>query len=82
MAKKGLVLRKREIRKMLKSEEITEACKKEAQAIQSTAQVISGQTYGIRQVKLKSRNGFNVYPETKEAKKDNLENNTLMKSVN
>lgn len=82
MAKKGLVLRKNEIRKMLKSDEIAEVCKQEAQAIQSTAQAISGEEYGIRQVKLKTRVGFNVYPETKEAKKDNFENNTLMKSVN
>ena len=82
MAKKGLVLRRNEIKKMLKSEEIAEVCKQEAEAIKSTAEAISGQEYGMRQVKLKTRVGFNVYPETKEAKKDNFENNTLMKSVN
>ena len=82
MAKKGLVLRKREIRKMLKSDEIAEVCEEEAKAIQATAQAISGEEYGIRKVKLKTRVGYNVYPESKEAKKDNFENNTLMKSVN
>ena len=80
MAKVKVVLRKDGIKELLNSNEIAGELLKEAQKAQFNAQQMSGEEYNIRRTKT-DRAGYNVFPETKEAKQDNKENNTLLKSI-
>ncbi len=66
------------IRKMLKSKEIEKICSDYGTAIRNRAG--EGYETGIR--KYPERTGCVVIAVTHKAKKDNMENNTLIKAVN
>lgn len=78
MAKKGtLKLRSKGIRDMLRSDELKNFCKNQAEIAASRA----GDGYGVSTYTGKTRVNASVRAVTKEAYKDNLNNNTLMKAV-
>lgn len=75
-----VVLNKKGIKEFLQSDEVAEYLKPYAEEMQANAKASSGEEYKIRQTKT-DRVGYNVYAATKKAKKDNLDNNTLLKSI-
>lgn len=77
MAKGELKLRSDGIREMLKSDELKNYCKNQAEIVASKA----GTGYGVSTYTGKTRVNASVRAVTNEAYKDNLENNTLMKAV-
>lgn len=77
MAKGKLKLRSDGIKEMLKSEELKNECKNHAELAAATA----GSGYEVSVYTGKTRVNASVRAATKEAYKDNLENNTLMKAV-
>ena len=62
---------------LLKSQEITDAVKEVADQVAARA----GDGYATDVYQAGTRVIASVYPETEEAMKDNLENNTLLKAV-
>lgn len=77
MAKKGLKLRRKGIRELMTSDEIAEVVENIAKDVQATAG--DGYIYNVH--KGKKRVNASVHPHTPKASHDNMENNTLMKSV-
>ena len=76
MAKKGkLKIHKETIKQLMKSEEIQQACLKEAQAIKNSA----GDGYRVDTFLGETRVNCSVTPYTPDAIKDTLQNNTLIK---
>lgn len=65
------------IREILKSDEVMSELRSHAQKVLNSA----GDGYAISEYKGKTRGNVSVYANTKEAYKDNLENNTLLKAV-
>ena len=63
------------IRELLKSDEIMEVLRSQARKVMSGLN--SG--YAMSEYKGKTRGNVSIYANTKEAYKDNLENNTLLK---
>ena len=82
MANVHIELNSEGIKELLKSAEIQEECNKAANIIKRNAEELSGQEYATRKVTDSgySRAATNVYCATKEARKDNYENNTLLKA--
>lgn len=75
MANFKLVLNQKGIKDLLKSSEIKEACKEQAEIMRNAA----GPGYEIGERNYPERIGYAVYPEGEEAWRDNLVNNTLEK---
>ncbi len=65
------------IKELLKSDEIAAACKEQADAIASRA----GDGYEVTTRQYPERIAYAVNAETKEARQDNLKNNTLLKAL-
>jgi hypothetical protein len=65
------------VREMLRSQEILEACRSEADRIAATA----GDGYEVSEYTGTNRVNVSVGAVTQEAIKDNLENNTLLKAA-
>ena len=76
MGKNKLVLRKKEVQEILKSDGIKESLEELCQQVVDAAG--PGYEYQIKMGK--KRLHAKVRPKTKEAKKDNLENNSLLKA--
>ena len=81
MSKVKIDLHDEGIQELLKSAEIAAVCEKEANKVQSSAISMSGGEYGVRKAEMKTRVGYNVYPNSKEAAKDNYQNNTLLNCI-
>lgn len=65
------------IRELLQSDEIREYCEELAYGVASRA----GEGYEVDSMVGKTRANASVYAATREANKDNLENNTLLKAL-
>lgn len=65
------------IRELLQSDEIREYCEELAQGVASRA----GEGYEVDSMVGKTRANASVYAATREANRDNLENNTLLKAL-
>ena len=65
------------VRELLKSSEISGACEEVAAA--AYAQL--GDGYVMEPRNYPERSGYAIYPESREAEKDNLDNNSLLKAV-
>ena len=77
MSKFKFELNSKGVQDLLKSEEMRAHLTKMASGIQSRC----GEGYATDTKQGKKRAYVNIYPETKEAKKDNKKNNTLLKAV-
>ena len=77
MAKVKVVLNRSGVRALLKSEEMKTACAEKAQAIRARC----GTGYATYTYNGKTRVNAMVWTDTAEAKRDNAENNTLMKAL-
>lgn len=65
------------VRDLLKDPAIQAECRKQAEMVAMTA----GDGYEVEERSYPERNGYVVKPVTKEAIKDNFENNTLLKAA-
>ena len=77
MGKVKFVLNKSGVRELLRSEEMMGLCQEYAQGIQERA----GDGYESDTYVGKNRVNAMVFASTSKAKRDNLENNTLLKAV-
>lgn len=77
MSKIKIVLNRKGVRELLKSQPIADACKEQAEAVEGKA----GEGYEVRKRNYPERTGYIVVAETDEAKQDNLKNNTLLKAL-
>lgn len=77
MSKIKIVLNRKGVRELLKSQPIADACKEQAKAVGGKA----GEGYEVRKRNYPKRTGYIVVAETDEAKQDNLKNNTLLKAL-
>ncbi|WP_294542163.1 hypothetical protein [uncultured Gemmiger sp.] len=77
MAKVKVVLNRSGVRALLKSEEMKTACAEEALAIRARC----GTGYATDTYTGKTRVNAMVWTDTAEAKRDNAENNTLLKAL-
>lgn len=80
MAKGFLKLRSEGVKELLQSDEIAQAIAAHADTIKANAEAQSGGTYGMKNTKT-DRVGILLYPADDKSKQDNLDNNTLIKSV-
>lgn len=78
MSKVRIELNEKGMRELLQSEGIDAAIKAKAEEIRANAEASSGEEYHIRQTRT-DRVGYVVEAATTAAKKENLENNTLLK---
>ncbi|MBQ0113619.1 MAG: hypothetical protein KBT03_10850 [Bacteroidales bacterium] len=76
MSKTKIVLNSKGVRELLKSSEVRDYIKSEADAIKGRC----GSGYATDSKYMGTRVISSVYTETKEAYQDNLENNTLLKA--
>ena len=65
------------IRELLKSDEIKSYCEELARGVASRA----GDGYVVDSMVGKTRANASVYADTKEANRDNMKNNTLLKAL-
>lgn len=65
------------VRELLKSEEISEICRAQAEAVAGRA----GEGYEVEERHYPERSGYIVKADTYMARKDNSENNTLLKAL-
>lgn len=72
-----IVLNSSGIREVLKSDEIAEMCREEAEKIRNRA----GEGFAVEVRNYPERTGYAVYPETEEAFYRNLNKNTLLKAI-
>ena len=77
MSKIKIVLNRKGVRELLKSQPIADACGEQAEQVKARA----GEGYEVRQRNYPERTGYAVIAETDEAKRDNLKNNTLLKAL-
>lgn len=70
-------LKKASVRELLKSPEIAAECAKHAEATAAAA----GEGYVVEPRNYKNRSGYAVRPDTFKARRDNLNNNTLLKAL-
>lgn len=70
-------LNKAGVRELLKSPEIAAECGKHATDTAAAA----GEGYVVEPRNYKDRSGYAVYPDTFKARRDNFDNNTLLKSL-
>lgn len=76
MSKVKFELNRAGVRELMRSQEATNVCKTYADAIRTRA----GEGYEVDTYVGKNRANASVYAATYEARKDNLENNTLLKA--
>ena len=76
MSKVKFELNRAGVRELLRSQEAMEVCKTYANAIQSRA----GNGYEVDTYAGRNRVNASVYAATYEARRDNMENNTLLKA--
>ena len=76
-AKVVIKLNREGVRQLLRSQEMQDICKQEAQAIANTC----GDGYDMDVYTGKNRCNAMVWADTWEAKRDNFENNTLIKAI-
>lgn len=77
MAKVKIELNRDGVRQLLRSQEMQDICKQEAQTIANSC----GDGYGVDSYTGKNRCNAMVWADTWGAKRDNLENNTLIKAI-
>lgn len=77
MAKVEIQLNEEAVGQLLRGEEVREMISGMAQTVANNA----GEGYGHREHDSGQRIIANIYPETKEAFRDNLQNNTLLKGL-
>lgn len=77
MSKLTVKLNSQGVRELLKSQEIADACREQADAVAGRA----GEGYSVEQRDYPERTGYVVSAETDEARRDNLKNNTLLKAL-
>lgn len=77
MSKMQFKLNRGGVRELLRSEGMMNACKERAEVVRQRC----GEGYGVSGHTGKNRVNVSVYAETKEARQDNLDNNTLEKMV-
>lgn len=77
MAKVKVTLNRSGVRALLKSEEMKAACAQEAQAVCARC----GTGYSTDTYTGKNRVNAMVWADTAEARRDNAENNTLLKAL-
>ena len=77
MAKVKIELQSNGIRKLMSSEEVIEALEEKAKLVKN----IAGEGYDISRYSGLSRANVSVYADTKKARQDNIENNTLLKAL-
>ena len=78
MSKVKVVLNTAAVRALLlKGDGIMAECEKQAEAIARRA----GNGYATDPYAGRNRGNVSVYPESREAKRDNLRNNTLLKAI-
>lgn len=77
MSNVKIVLNKQGMREMLKSQGVHSAIREKAQQIANNC----GEGYAASSTVGRERALAAVYAETPEAKRDNLENNTILKAV-
>lgn len=77
MARVEIVLNREGIKSLLKSEEMMSVCKEYAEQIRQKC----GDGYEVSPYVGKNRVNVSVSAETLEARKDNSENNTLLKAM-
>ena len=77
MNNKGFVLNGKGVRELLTSDEMKNVLRQYANQVES----ISGSGYTASSYVGKNRANASVVAETKSAKKDNLQNNTLLKAL-
>lgn len=75
MSKVKFELNRAGVRELMQSDEAVNVCKQYADAMQARA----GEGYEVSTYIGKTRANASVYAATEEARKDNLENNTLLK---
>lgn len=76
-SKVKIVLNDAGVRELLKSSEISEACRSAATGVQARA----GEEYILEERNYPERTGWAVRPGTVAAHRDNLKNNTLLKAI-
>ena len=77
MAKVKIELQSNGIRKLMLSEEVIEALEEKARMVKN----IAGDGYEISRYSGLTRANVSVYADTKKARQDNIENNTLLKAL-
>ena len=77
MSKVKFKLNRAGVRELMKSQEMLDICTEYATDIRNRA----GDGYEVTQYTGKNRANASVFAATKEASKDNYENNTLLKSL-
>lgn len=77
MSKIKIVLNRKGVRELLKSQPIADTCGEQAKLVKARA----GEGYEVRKRNYPERTGYAVIAETDEAKQDNLKNNTLLKAL-
>ena len=69
------------LRELMKSGEMQEALQEAGNAVASRGSSMSGESYGTRVHTASYVAICNVYPDSDEARKDNYENNTMLKAL-
>lgn len=77
MSKMKFKVNKEGVRQLLRSSEAKAVCKEYAASVQQRA----GEGYVMEERNYLRRAGYAVRPDTYQAHRDNLENNTLLKSL-
>lgn len=72
-----IVLNSEGIRELLRSEEVSNECKKHADSVQARC----GSDYTTESRTYPERRGYAVYPTTARGRNDNMKNNTLLKAL-
>lgn len=69
------------LRELMKSGEMKSVLNEAGRAVESKAEAMSGEEYGHRVHDASYVSIVNIYPDSKEAAKDNFENNTALKAL-
>lgn len=77
MSKTKIVLNRKGVRELLKSQPMADACREQAEQVKARA----GEGYEVQQQDYPERARYIITAETDEAKRDNLKNNTLLKAL-
>lgn len=77
MSNVKVVLNKESIKEYMKSNEMKAACEERA----NTARAKLGEGYKVTSMSGKTRCNASILAESKEAKRENRENNTILKAV-
>lgn len=77
MSKIRIVLNKKGVRELLRSEEMMTVCKEKAKEIRHNCGKDYGENYRVG----KNRVNVSIFPVTAKAYEENLENNTMLKAL-